>query len=200
LDVDLPQYLPVVGYGLFAEAPPATASPPAEPAPRLDLSALLAQVLLAFTLEFERESPVSLAIAANALRVLNEEGVRLRDIPRLAGVSKEAVSMSAGFLEKRGDAAVQPDPAAARGKVVRLTPKGARSQAASGRLIEVIEERWAERFGLDVIRDVRTSLEPLAGFAGPEPYPDGWRAARPRPETLPHHPAVLHRGGFPDGS
>ena len=48
--------------------------------------------------------------------------------------------------------------------------------------------------------NLRASLEPLAGFAGSEPYPDGWRAALPPRETLPHHPTVLHRGGFPDGS
>ena len=53
------------------------------------------------------------------------------------------------------------------------------------------------------------SLERLAGggtaetsplFGGLEPYPDGWRASVRKPETLPHYPMVLHRGGFPDGS
>ena len=32
------------------------------------------------------------------------------------------------------------------------------------------------------------------------PPGDGWRAAVPKPETLPHYPMLLHRGGFPDGS
>ena len=36
-------------------------------------------------------------------------------------------------------------------------------------------------------------------FRSLEPYQDGWRAAKPKPETLPHFPMVL-RGGFPDGS
>jgi hypothetical protein len=35
---------------------------------------------------------------------------------------------------------------------------------------------------------------------GLKPYADGWRAAVREPETLPHFPMVLHRGGFPDGS
>jgi DNA-binding MarR family transcriptional regulator len=200
VDDQLPHYLPIAGYGLFAEAPPATAPPLAKKAPRLDLSALLAQVLLAFTLEFEREPKVSLAIAQNALRVLDEDGVRVRDLPRLTGVSKEALSMSVGFLERRGDAVIEPDPASARGKVVRLTPRGRRSQESSQRLITAIEERWEARFGAESIRSLRASLERVAGIAGLEPYPDGWRATLPPPETLPHHPAVLHRGGFPDGS
>jgi hypothetical protein len=42
------------------------------------------------------------------------------------------------------------------------------------------------------------SLSPL--FRGLEPYPDGWRASLRRPNTLPHYPMILHRGGFPDGS
>ena len=131
----LPHYLPVVGYGLSAEAPPAAAPPPPKKPPRLDLSVLLSQVLLAFTLEFERESKVSLAIAQNALRVLDEDGVRVRDLPRLTGISKEAVSMSVGFLEKRGDVLIEPDPDSARGKVVKLTAPGRRSQESSRRLV-----------------------------------------------------------------
>jgi hypothetical protein len=43
---------------------------------RSSLSALLSQVLLAFALEFERQSDLSLAISANVLRVLGETGVQ----------------------------------------------------------------------------------------------------------------------------
>jgi DNA-binding MarR family transcriptional regulator len=208
-DVELPHYLPIAGHGLFAEAPPGTAPVPDESGAQLDLSALLSQLLLAFALEFEHESQVSLAIAKNTLRVLDTEGVRMRDLPGLTGVSKEAVSMSVGFLEKRGDAVVAPDPAAARGRVVRLTPNGRVSQDSSRRLVATIEARWETRFGARTIRSLRESLARLAGasdaepsplFAGMEPYPDGWRTAVRPPTTLPHHPTVLHRGGFPDGS
>jgi hypothetical protein len=37
-------------------------------------------------------------------------------------------------------------------------------------------------------------------FSGLDPYPEGWRARVIEPETLPHYPMVLHRGGYPDGS
>jgi hypothetical protein len=37
-------------------------------------------------------------------------------------------------------------------------------------------------------------------FRGLGPYADGWRASVHKPDTLPHYPMVLHRGGFPDGS
>ena len=66
-----------------------------------DLSVLLAQVLLRFALDYEADAKVSLTIAANTLRVLDETGVPVRDLPRLTGVSKEAHSMALGFLARR---------------------------------------------------------------------------------------------------
>jgi len=103
LDVEMPHYLPVVWSGK-SEVPDLKGRLPAAAeggiASRLDLSVLLSQVLLAFTIDFERESNVSLPISANALRVLDEKGVRVRDLPRLTGVSKEAISMSVGFLQR----------------------------------------------------------------------------------------------------
>jgi hypothetical protein len=60
-----------------------------------------------------------------------------------------------------------------------------------------------------MVHDLLRVLEAIAGdpgnrnsplFQGLEPYPEGWRASRPNPSTLPHFPMVLHRGGFPDGS
>jgi hypothetical protein len=89
----LPRYLPVVRQAMFAAAPPA-AEDPAREAP--DLSALLARVLLAFTLDYERETKLSLTMTAGVLRVITAAGVRLRDVPGLAGVSKEAVAMVTG--------------------------------------------------------------------------------------------------------
>jgi len=55
-------------------------------------------VLLWFAIEFERGSEVSLAISANVLRLAAEEGTAVRDLPRMAAVSKEAIAMSLSFL------------------------------------------------------------------------------------------------------
>jgi hypothetical protein len=93
----------------------------------------------------------------------------------------------------------EPDPAASRGKVVRLTPKGRKAREAYRQSLALIEERWQARFGGDTLRGLRELLRPLAVEAA-APYPDGWRAAVRKPDTLPHYPMVLHRGGFPDGS
>jgi len=209
LEIELPDCLPILGYGLFSKGrryKPRTASH----APRdLHLSAALSRILLAFALEFESESDLSLAISANVLRVLNEKGVRLSEIPRVTGVSKEAISMAMGILRKQLLAAIEPDPAGGKFKLVRLTPSGRKAQNAYRKLVQEIEHRWQTRFGEDKIHNLRSSLEKLVGdgsadcsplFGGLEPYPGSWRASIAKPQALPHYPMVLHRGGFPDGS
>jgi DNA-binding MarR family transcriptional regulator len=220
LGAGLPRYLPVVKNQMFADIAHLRPRPPAGEGSSADLSVLLSQVLLAFTLDFEHESAVSLAIGANALRVLTAEGVRVRELPYLTGVSKEALSMAAGILTRRSCAVVGPDPAASRGKLIRLTPRGRSAQDEYIRLLDVVEQRWRARFGPGTIDTLRRSLLSVTGqhdggrprlAQGLQPYPDGWRARGPylRPTTavlndpgaaLPHYPMVLHRGGWPDGS
>jgi homoserine acetyltransferase len=58
-------------------------------------------------------------------------------------------------------AAVEPDPAAKRGKMVRLTPLGLRSQRTYCELTIEMEKRWEARFGRDSIRRLRESLREL---------------------------------------
>ena len=203
----LPDCLPILGHGLRTIGP-GRESPP-EDVSGLSLPALLSRVLLAFAAEFERGSDVALAISANLLRVLDQQGVRVRDLPLLTGVSKQAISMATGIAGRQGLAVVEPDPAASRGKVVRLTPAGRRAQEACRRLLATIEDGWHERFGPAGVHGLRQALDRLttapAGqslplWLGLEPHPAGWRASVSRPRTLPHYPMVLHRGGFPDGS
>ena len=210
LDPGLPDCLPILGAALLSRGPD-PALPPAghvDPA-GLPLSALLSRVLLSFALEYEREAGLSLAISANVLRVLGPGGTRLRDLPPLTGTSKEAVSWALGILIRAHLAAEEPDPAASRGKIARLTPGGLDAQRLYHEFLGTIEQRWHERFTGSAIDALRTSLAALATapdgeppplFAGLVPYPDNWRAAVRRPATLPHYPMVLHRGGYPDGS
>ncbi len=207
--IELPDCLPILGYGLWSDRFRRTdAKGESGGGTNLELPALLAKVLLAFALEFEKESEVSLAISANVLRLVGEEGVRVRDLPRLSAVSKEALAMALSFLGKRGYAMVQTEPSG-RLKVVLLTSKGRAARETYHQLVWTIEKRWHSRFGEEGVARLRDSLERLAGdgtvqgsplFGGLEPYPDGWRASLPRPEGLPHYPMVLHRGGYPDGS
>jgi DNA-binding MarR family transcriptional regulator len=148
-------------------------------------------------------------MCANVVRVLDEKGVRVRDLSRLSGVSKELIKGSLAFLRKRGCLVLAPDPTTKGTVLVRLTPKGREAQDAYHKRLGVIEKRWQARFGQDAVRKLRGSLECLVGepaaqqsplFRGLNPYPEGWRASVRQADTLPHYPLVTHRGGFPDGS
>jgi methyltransferase (TIGR00027 family) len=220
LDPRLPDCLPILHPGLFSEpdlpdAPSATAAPAhptstttptATPDSALPLWALLSRTLLAFATEFEDDSGRSLAISANLLRVLTEDGVRSRDVPALAGISKAAVAFTMGPATKQGLVVEEPDPAGSRWKITRLTSSGARAQRAYAGLTGAVEDRWRSRFGAARVAALRDALEPLAVgdppplFGGLTPYPDGWRAQVKPPSVLPHYPMVLHRGGYPDGA
>jgi DNA-binding MarR family transcriptional regulator len=214
LSIDPPAYLPVIHPtqgGKVDEPHPRDVTAGARPAlpARGSVSPLLSGVLFAFTLDFEAESRISLAISANTLRVLDAAGTRPGDLPRLTGVSPEGNAMCAGWLERHGCAVAVPDTMARRGKVVRLTPKGEKAQQKYRRLLRATEDSWRTRFGAATIEDLRAALEDVVGDGtlgasplarGLTPHPDNWRARVRRPETLPHHPMVLHRGGYPDGS
>ena len=210
LDAGLPDCLPILEYGLFSKVPEQPVSGAAEGGDplHLPLPALLAKPLLAFAIEFERPPDLSLAICANLLRVLSEKEERVRDLPRLGGISKEAIHMAMGILLKKSLVQIQTEQTTGKTKVMRLTAKGRKAQEEYRRRLAAIEERWIAEFGKDGIRELRGWLERLVGNpAGPspllegmEPHPTGWRASVPRPSTLPHFPMVLHRGGFPDGA
>jgi methyltransferase (TIGR00027 family) len=211
LDPGLPDCLPILGPGLLSRGP----DPALPPRPGqvelagLPLPALLSRALLSFALEYERESKRSLAVGANLLRVLDGEGTRLRDLPPLAGISKEAASWAMGILVRSRLAVEAPEPAATRGKVARLTIAGIVAQSHYHELVGMVEQRWQERFSGGTVSALRQALEALATapdgqppplFGALEPYPDNWRAQLRPPDNLPHYPMVLHRGGYPDGS
>jgi DNA-binding MarR family transcriptional regulator len=219
----MPRYLPVVGYADGMRSHYRDLRELGLPQPdlaELDLSALLSAVLLAFTLDYESEAKVPLPISANTLRVIPDVGSRLADIPVAAGVSNEGVASSVGFLERHDLVRVGPDPAGRRGKFVQLTDRGRSARDRRARLAVRIEGRWQESFGPELVEQLRdAAFALLADRSDGEPtlalglkgYPDGWRSRRPYlaqtqarlldpAGTLPRHPMVLHRGGYPDGS
>ncbi len=223
IDLALPEYLPILGYGLFSqilieEAP--ASNLPTEEAAQMNLSALLAKVLLAFAIEFELDWRISLPISANVLRLLDAKGVRIADLPRLSGIAKEGVAFATGWLETNDYADLEPDPKTGNGKVIRPTTKGEAAQQACLQRLAFVGERWQERSGKQALSALQESLKALihqkdgeqaALSEGLIPYPDGWRARKPYESrtlafindpagALPHFPMVLHRGGYPDGS
>jgi DNA-binding MarR family transcriptional regulator len=219
-DLTLPDFLPVLGYGLFAKLLERPRTATAGPIAGIALSALLSKVLLAITLEFELQWPISLAVSLNGVRVMNEDGVALRDLPRLSGVSKEAIGFLLTFLRNEGYVEIVTDTAIRRTKLVRLTPKGLSAQVANRNRLAAIETKFNSRFGVENVETLEALLRDILGrregdqpvlAQGLIPHPGCWRLRKPYVTqtlamledpvaALPHYPMVLHRGGYPDGS
>lgn len=197
LDPSLPDCLPIAGFGMFTRPSVGEATP----VPTA-LRALLSRVLAGFAVDYEDDSRVSLAIGANVLRVLSAGGTRPRDIAGRSGVSKEAVAMALTWLKGAGLATEEVDPAASRGKIIRLTAEGATAREGYAARAGEVEAAWRERLGAAEVTALREVLEGISGHLadGLAPYPDGWRAREAPRSVLPDYPMVLHRGGYPDGA
>jgi DNA-binding MarR family transcriptional regulator len=213
LDLQLPAYLPIGAQPRSWRLVPSDGSvgPKRDGGAVFDLPlwALLSKVLLTFAIDYERESAVSLALGANVVRVLDDVGVRVRDLRALTGLAEMGVENSLSTLNRQGYVTVGPAPSGGRAKLARLTAKGVDAHTSHGRRVGEVEHKWEARFGKPAVDALRKPLRNLVGdgtardsplFQGLEPYPDGWRSKVPRPETLPRYPVVSHRGGFPDGS
>jgi hypothetical protein len=129
----------------------------------LSLPISLRKQLQNLQLEFDNESPAPLLLSANAIRVLSEQPIRLAEMIRRTGGSRETSDIG---WQLKPYVIVEPDPTATRGKVVSLSPRGLLAQAFYHHLTKEIEKRWEERLGKATIRTLRESLENL--FETPE--------------------------------
>ena len=207
---DLPQWL-TGHYGGYAgqklewnRQPPSAA---AEERP-LPLSALLCQVLQAFALEYEAESDAPLSYSANILRLLDEDPIKVAELPHRSGVGGEALRVAVQILAKRKFIAVGSDPSGGRFKLARLLGRG---QAARGLYRErpgELERGWRGRAGDATVRRLRTTLEAIVTSAPGErapmwrglvPPPGTWRSRVAAPEVLPDFP-MPRQSGHPDGA
>lgn len=189
IGLELPYFMPILGYGLATSRPgqawPAASEAEKERQSGQPLPTLLARVLLAFAMEFEAESELSLAMSADLVRVIFAAGTPVKELPRLSGVSKEAIAMGLGHLCRQGYAAVgggaeglseaagagdraAHNPSAARAggsrtKIALLTEKGGRAQETYFRLTAEIEAGWRKLYGAEPVDRLRSLLEPLVG-------------------------------------
>ena len=204
IGLDLPQFLTGFYGGYVAEPGDRPVEVTEGPLP---LPALLSQLLHAFALEYEQDASASLCYSANVLRLLDEDGLKVEQLPRRSGVAIEPLRVALGILAKRGFITVGPDPGA-RGKRARLTTKGLEGRARYRSRPGEIETSWAQRFGVDAVQRLRSRLQTLATGSGAEraplwlglePPPGTWRSQLSRPETLPHFP-MPRQSGHPDGA
>ena len=140
---------------------------------RPPLPALLAEGAAVFARDFDArlatsEFPaLSLAHSRNVLRYLADGPRRASAIAAEGGVSKQALSQQIAHLEANGFLLVEPDPADARARLLRLTDSGIRAQRLVHRLFAEIEADWAESFGADDVESLRSVLTAALGRRRP---------------------------------
>jgi DNA-binding MarR family transcriptional regulator len=198
----LPDFLPI---GEISATPGPRSDSARQADAELGLASLLARVLMRFRLDHRERSPVPLRAWSDLLRVLDPEtGVPVRDLPRLTGISKEALAVLSGRLGKAEVILSEPLPDGGRGRQLRLTPRGAQARTRAERAVEETVLEWGERAAalsgalVELVGDGTREGSPL--WAGLQPPAEGWRAHAAPPELLPWYPMLTHRGGYPDGS
>ncbi|HXA57103.1 MAG TPA: hypothetical protein VNU84_06665 [Candidatus Acidoferrum sp.] len=168
------------------KAKPAQNSPPT-PAPETvrPLSALLSQILVAYTLEFDNEferemggaayagARLSLVIWLNLIRFIPPSGISVRELTILALAPQERIKHQLGCLERWGFVALQPHAGTARNAMshgwgsgrgitakwsVRLSAKGEKAVQIWPPLFATISRRWRGRFGDSALDRLNESL------------------------------------------
>jgi hypothetical protein len=203
IDRPLPEYFPI--HGAELRFPP-LASPVSREPDHLGLLGLVAQALMNITIDYDATAMLPLCVAQNLLRPFTDAPVLVRDLPSVTGVAKKAWDSALPLAERLGIWTVEPV-ARGRGKQVRLTDAAMAMRGGFPSSLSEGEAAWERRCSAPMAK-LRAELEAFVGdgstsaemFKGIEAYPDGWRAQVAPIKTLPHHPVVSHRGGYPDGS
>jgi hypothetical protein len=159
------------------------------------LSALLSQILVAYTVEFDNEferrlstahpgAGISLTVYYTVMRFLNDSGVSVQQLASQSIASSDTHHFRLGCLERWRFLTFQPDPAdkrpipqafhrlagrqlrrgwgsgrGIRGEwIIHLTARGRSALEIWPSLFEEIDQRWRNRFGPQLIDQLRNSL------------------------------------------
>jgi len=106
--------------------------------PATSIGPTLARALGAIQLAHDERSPVPLELAANVLRILDDDGVPLGRLPTLTGISRE-LTVQTKLLEHLGLVQLRTD----GGKRLARTPAGVAAQRAHGVVLDDVEAQLA---------------------------------------------------------
>lgn len=126
------------------------------------VTALLSQLLVAFSVDYAEAGGAALVVAEGLVRGFGpNDRAAVEDLPPVLGVKASGRS----GLERHGILSVHRDPTDRQIMVAQLTALGARVRDEYARLVEGVESDWAERFGASTITALRGELEAmLAAF------------------------------------
>ncbi|MEY9891460.1 DNA-binding MarR family transcriptional regulator [Catenulispora sp. MAP12-49] len=89
------------------------------------------------------------------------DGVTASELGRRLGVSKQAAGKTIEGLEREGYVERVADPADARSKIIRLTPRGTEVQQRAFEAMAGLRARWAERLGEERMTAVEEALREM---------------------------------------
>lgn len=93
-----------------------------------------------------------------AMQAIGAHGATASDIGRRLGVSKQAAGKTVDRLLAVGYAERTDDPADARRKLIRLTPRGYDALARSAAIFDDLRAEWVAALGADRVRDMEAAL------------------------------------------
>ncbi len=126
------------------------------------MNALLAHALISLTRAYARTPDVpTLPFYAVVLRLLDGEGVAVKDFPARARISKRATTTLLNAAEK-GGLLTNED------KVARPTEAGAQARALGASTLARAEAEWSAAIGDAAVASFREALEPLVAQFGLE--------------------------------
>jgi DNA-binding MarR family transcriptional regulator len=105
-------------------------------------------------------------------RFVRDDGMRLTELARLAGMTKQSVGELVDDLVDLGYVERIPDPEDRRAKLICLTDRGIEAQRVGFGLLADVEGRWAERFGATRMKQLRELLEEAVGEDAPGAAPE----------------------------
>ncbi|XVU25168.1 MarR family winged helix-turn-helix transcriptional regulator [Actinoplanes sp. CA-054009] len=109
-----------------------------------------------------------------AMQAIGVPGASASEVGRRLGVSKQAAGKTVDRLEALGYAERVDDPADARRKLIRLTPRGIDSLTQSAEIFDELRARWVAELGPDRVELIESSLRTVvSGPVFPVDVP-GW--------------------------
>ncbi|MFI5609139.1 MarR family winged helix-turn-helix transcriptional regulator [Amycolatopsis sp. NPDC051903] len=101
-----------------------------------------------------------------AMQAIGPHGVSASELGKCLGVSKQAAGKTVDRLEQLGYAERADDPADARRKLIRLTPRGVDSLTRAAAIFDDLRARWVRELGADRVRALEADLRTVVGETG----------------------------------
>ena len=104
---------------------------------------------------------------ARIFQRIGPNGTRLTELAQAAQVTKQTTGFLVDQLERAGYVERVEDPADGRARLVRITPRGARTIPIGAAEIAVVEAEWAEHLGQQRMAQLRKTLSALREITDP---------------------------------